>query len=130
MERSVATFLNKLGIPISREYSKELILSHPAYPSFLSISDSLKQLGIKHRVAKVERKNIEQLSFPYLFLPDFMDKGLEHIGNKQDLRKVQLRDGWSNAAVLQADQTASISDPENESATLNLLPSIIFLKNV
>lgn len=113
MEQIVSTYLQELGIPISSAYCEELILSHPDYPSFLSISDTLEQLGINHRVAKVEKENLGQLSFPYLFLPNFMDKGLEHVGNKQDLRKVLERDGWSNATVLQADETEAITDPDH-----------------
>jgi len=52
MEQVVFQYLRQLKIPVSQGYLQKLIASHPAYPSLLSVADTLEGLGIDHKVGK------------------------------------------------------------------------------
>lgn len=64
MEKAVIDYLSYLNIPISVSYCKKSILSHPDYPSLLSVADTLERLGIDHQVGRIETDNIKELPFP------------------------------------------------------------------
>jgi hypothetical protein len=53
MEQVVVKYLEYLDVPISKDYFKKCMLSHPDYPSLLSLADTLERLGIDHQVGKL-----------------------------------------------------------------------------
>jgi hypothetical protein len=66
MEQAFADYLKTLHIPVSRKYFRKRVASHPDYPSLLSISDIFENLGIPHGAARMDRKGLENLEFPYV----------------------------------------------------------------
>ncbi len=114
MEHLVSTYLGKLIIPISKKYCEKLIASHPDYPSFLSIADTLQRLGINHRVARIGKDHLDQLPFPCLIQPEGESKNgeLKFIKDEDDLSALDTE--FSSAVVLQAQPTDTVADPENE----------------
>jgi uncharacterized membrane protein len=66
IESSVSQILHTLGIPVATSYLKEKILSHPDYPSLLSISDTLDELGIENASLVVEKNRFRDIPVPFL----------------------------------------------------------------
>lgn len=113
MEKTASRYLEYLRVPISKKYCERLILSHPDFPSLISISDTFERFGIEHYVSKVKEEDLRQLSFPYLL---HLGKGRSKIiliRDKEDLRQrhEDLKD-WSGV-VLQAWPISSTTNRQN-----------------
>lgn len=54
------------GIRLSRRYLDEQLQSHPDYPSLLSITDTLDELGITNMSLVVDKKKLDELPVPFL----------------------------------------------------------------
>ena len=113
MEHTVAAYLKYLNIPVSQKYCEKLILSHPDYPSFLSIADTLERLGIRYKVAKVGKEHLDHLTFPYLLQSNVKRGELTFIKNRKGLEGHKLDFEDSNGVVLQAEPVDTIADEEN-----------------
>jgi Vitamin K epoxide reductase family/Thioredoxin len=114
MEKIVSAFLACLGIPISKRYVQNLVLSHPDFPSLLSVSDTLQRLGIEHAAVRIKKEELIDLPLPYL-LP--IEKGMGNnmllIKTNNDLRKYESDLKFWNGVVLQADKTKHTRDQIN-----------------
>jgi len=67
MHKVVSSFVKGLGLPVSKAYCSHLIESHPDFPSILSISDTLDNLGIGHKSYSIENlESIKKLTLPFL----------------------------------------------------------------
>ena len=62
----VFRWLQKLNVPISRKYLKQELLSHPDYPSLLSITDTLDHLGIENAAVQIEKEQLQEVPTPFL----------------------------------------------------------------
>jgi len=113
MEQAFVDYLTALNIPVSRRFFRKRVASHPDYPSLLSISDTLDQLGIPHGVARLEKEQLETLTFPYVL---HMEKGNGEylvVNKEEDLNKrPDLLMDWSGI-VLQAEAPEEMEDEEN-----------------
>lgn len=113
MEQIVTEYLIYLNIPISRSYCKKCILSHPDYPSLLSVADTLERLGIDHQVGQLETKNTSELPIPCII---HIDKGggqLVFLKDQDDLDTYESDiDDW-DGVVLKAKDTDSVADKEH-----------------
>jgi uncharacterized membrane protein/thiol-disulfide isomerase/thioredoxin len=113
MEKIASEFLQYLKAPVSKSYVEKLVLSHPDFPSLLSISDVFHRLGINHRVTRIEKEKVSDLEYPFL-LP--LDKGRGDIlvvSNDNSLQKLKERlQEWSGVVLL-AEPTATINDRVN-----------------
>jgi|AntRauTorckE6833_2_1112554.scaffolds.fasta_scaffold03987_6 uncharacterized membrane protein len=83
MEDVIVEYLKSLNIPISGRYVKKLVLSHPEYPSLLSVSDVLERLGISSQIASVNKNQLNKLNPPYLLFQDSQDELILIKSNKQ-----------------------------------------------
>lgn len=114
MEKIVSEFLRHLGIPISKRYVQNLILSHPDFPSLLSVSDTLQRLGIEHAAIRIKKEELIDLPLPYL-LP--IEKGMGNnmllIKTNNDLKEYESDLKFWNGVVLQADTTKHTRDKAN-----------------
>lgn len=113
MEHVITAYLKDLNIPISRKYVEKRIASHPDYPSLLSISDTLDQLGIPHGAVRVEKENLAELPVPYLL---HLKRGRGEfftIKRSEDLEKnPDILDAW-DGVVLLAEAGEMPEDEEN-----------------
>ncbi|MEX2362535.1 MAG: vitamin K epoxide reductase family protein, partial [Balneolaceae bacterium] len=113
MEDTVYQYLRKLNVPVSKKYLAKQIASHPDYPSLLSISDILKQLDIPHGVARVDRENLKELTFPYILHLEKNGGEFIIIKEERDLNKQpDLQNDW-NGVVLKAETPEEMEDEEN-----------------
>lgn len=116
MEKVVANYLHFLKIPVSKKHCTKLILSHPEYPSLLSVVDVLERFGIAYHVSKIEKEELPAIAYPYLLHFTRHGGELTLIRNNQDLKKIGNDFGSWSGVVLQAESKASIADPQNEKA--------------
>lgn len=113
MEHVITDYLSHLNIPVSKKYFKKCVLSHPDYPSLLSIADSLERLGINHQIGKIQRENLGEVSFPYILQLDKGGGRLLFVKDEQDLdTHKQDLDDW-NGVVLKAEPTETVADEEH-----------------
>jgi uncharacterized membrane protein len=139
MEQVVVNYLKLLKIPVSMGYCSRMIVSHPQYPSILSVVDSLERLGVPYKAVRINRSDLIDLSFPYLL--HFEDKGeFELIKNEKELNHFVKRiDSWNGLALI-AEYVGKIKDKENnkqyfgekfiKNSLIILLIMIIVLFNV
>ena len=110
MEQAIVDYLKFLKIPISEEYCKKTILSHPDYPSLLSVSDSLQQLGIPSQIGKIEEEHLSKIEFPFIIHLESSREGLVLIKNKEDLSKDRIDLSQWKGIVLKAESIAQVKD--------------------
>jgi protein-disulfide isomerase len=114
MEEIVSQFLQTLKVPVSEKYVRKIIAAHPDFPSLLSISDTLKRLGVEHVAGRIRKETLSELPFPYL-LP--LEKGrggdILLIKKKHDLVKHQDDLVQWGGVVLQAESTNETIDKTN-----------------
>ena len=89
MEQIVFQFLKRLKIPISSQYVETFLLTHPEFPSLLSVSDLLENLKLVHSIKRINREEIESLESPCLILPERSAKGLISVLTSSNLRKLK-----------------------------------------
>ena len=113
MEEAVIEYLSYLNIPISESYCKKCIVSHPDYPSLLSIADTLERLGIDHQIGKIEKKDMDELPVPCVLHHDKQGGGLLFVKDSYDLDSNNpYLEGW-DGIVVKAKSTNSIADQEH-----------------
>lgn len=114
MERTVFDLLKLLDVPVSEAYVKNLLRSHPDFPSLLSISDILQRLGVNHVVHKIDKESLTGLPFPYL-LPIEKGQGkILLINSDEDLNKHSAILGDWGGTILQAESVLHTSDNVND----------------
>lgn len=113
MEQVIVDYLKHLDIPISEAYCKKVILSHPDYPSLLSVSDLLEQLGVPCQIGKIEEKHLSKVEFPFLLHLDTAKDGLVLIKDLKDLSKdhIDLKE-WKGI-VLKAESVEELKDSDH-----------------
>jgi len=69
MEQTILKYLKQLGIPVSDAYGESLILSHPDYPSFLSIADALHRLEGNYNIIRLSNDRLMDVPIPCMVKP-------------------------------------------------------------
>jgi ABC-type bacteriocin/lantibiotic exporter with double-glycine peptidase domain len=59
-------YLQLLEIPVSFEYLSRKIQSHPDYPSLLSITDTLDELGIDSATVHIGKGQLHEAPVPFM----------------------------------------------------------------
>jgi hypothetical protein len=62
----VYNWLREMKIPVSKTYIRQQLLSHPDYPSLLSITDTLDELGIENAAVQIEKDQLYEMPVPFL----------------------------------------------------------------
>jgi hypothetical protein len=111
----IGEYLTYLNIPIAKKYYLQRIISHPNYPSLLSVVDTLEHLGIEHIAARIEEKQLFGFPFPYMLQFDKRRGQLALIKNQKDLdtRKADMM-YWNGVIIKITPTQAMISLKENE----------------
>src|SRR6185503_5135850 len=70
MSLSISTtmynWLKELKVPVSKTYLNQQLLSHPDYPSLLSITDTLNELNIESTAIQIEKEHLTELPIPFI----------------------------------------------------------------
>jgi protein-disulfide isomerase len=65
-EKIVNKWLREMKIPVSKQYIRQQLLSHPDYPSLSSITDLLNELGIENSAIQIEKDQLHEMPVPFL----------------------------------------------------------------
>jgi uncharacterized membrane protein len=119
MEEIIYNYLRRLKVPVSKSYLSNRIVSHPDYPSLLSVADTLERFGINYKAVRIDKKKIRQIDQPYLLWPDESSGKPVLIQNKEQINNYEAWETLQNGSVeqtnlLKIDDKENISDPENE----------------
>ena len=55
-----------MKIPVSKTYIKKQLLSHPDYPSLLSITDTLTELRIENTAVQIQKDQLHEIPTPFI----------------------------------------------------------------
>ncbi len=114
MEQVLLDYLKLLDIPVSKKYFRKSVASHPEYPSMLSVADTLERLGIEHLMARVQKEDLENLSFPFVLHLKRGQGQLLLIRNQQELEEHRSDlDDW-NGVILYAEESEITLDQEHQ----------------
>jgi len=116
MERVLTDYLQSLKIPISKNLFRKRVASHPDFPSILAVADTLRQFGIPHIVARVEKENLGDLPLPVILHLDTVGGSLLPIYNEEDLNKNREKLNHWSGVLIQAEPVQKIADQENKKA--------------
>jgi protein-disulfide isomerase/uncharacterized membrane protein len=100
-ETVLRIWLSELGIRISPALLKRMLKSHPDYPSLLSVTDTLNDLGIENLAFKIERNQLHEVSTPFLAHVKSNDGEFVIVENRDTLEKVYpgFFKNWSGVVV-------------------------------
>ncbi|GAB5408256.1 MAG: hypothetical protein BalsKO_06210 [Balneolaceae bacterium] len=113
MEQVLVDYLKYLNISVSDEYVKKIILSHPDYPSLLSISDALERLGVPSQIGRIEEEHLYKVEFPVLIHLKSTNEGFLLVKSKDDLSKKHVNLKEWKGVVLKAESVKKIKDTEH-----------------
>jgi hypothetical protein len=107
LTQSVHQWLSLMDISINKKYLNQRLLSHPDYPSALSVTSLLDDLGIENGVVQIDESQLPEIPTPFLA---FIDR--EEFAIVTDLEKIEnsIKDfnvRW-NGVVIYAEKPAEI----------------------
>jgi len=71
--------LTYLKIKVTKGTLKEALYQHPDFPSLLSISDTLKTIGIDNLVARIDKQKLSQVKTPFLLFNEGLQPQFKYI---------------------------------------------------
>src|ERR1700712_947872 len=66
LSQTVWQWMKSLDIAISKTLLRQCLEQHPDYPSALSITDTLEDLGIENITLQIEKENLSKVPLPFL----------------------------------------------------------------
>ncbi len=64
-DTTINNWLSLLGIRVSPRYLTQQLQTHPDYPSLLSITDTLEEMGIEHAAIQIEKEQLPEIPTPF-----------------------------------------------------------------
>ncbi len=117
LETSICNYLNKLGLPVSKNYLTNFITQHPDYPSLTSATDALDVLGISYNAVIADMGNISELTFPLLAHTTTNGGTLHFIKTKRNFT-TDIKQKWDGVVLMVAGTTFK-NNKENQAAFIN-----------
>lgn len=114
MKDVIIDYLQAMKLKIAHGYVEKQLLSHTDYPSILSVSDVMEQLGLNVQVGKVEKERLPDIPFPYLLHMQSHPNGLLLIDDEQALTKYQGMMEEGEGIILKAENEHGISNLNHE----------------
>jgi hypothetical protein len=121
MEKSVAQkvsdWLIRLEIPIGKSYFENKLVSHPNYPSLLSITDTLDTMGIENAALQVDKESLTELPTPFLAAMNI--EGTDFILVKDAAKLITKQQNFLEqwpGIVIVAEKPEFLDDPTNQTA--------------
>lgn len=106
-------WLWRLEVPVSEKILEQQLLSHPDYPSLLSITDTLDALGVENMALVVDKDKLDSIPVP--FLAHTTVQGFVLVENVQQLLKKQpdFIEKWNGVIVAAEKPAAFITDDQH-----------------
>lgn len=103
MKDVIIDYLEAMNLRVSHSYIEKQLLSHPDYPSLLSVSDLFLRLGVPTHIGKISEKHISKIELPFMIHHDSSRNGFLLIENKDDLSKNEFDFTSWEGIVLKAE---------------------------
>src|SRR6266513_2126086 len=87
MYKEVFKWLEALKIPVSKNYLRLRLETHPDYPSLLAISETLDELGIDCIAYETGKQRLKNIDEPILFHFEIGDGYVEYFSNISNAEK-------------------------------------------
>jgi hypothetical protein len=102
LEKLVYRWLKLLRIPTSKQYLQKKLLSHPDYPSLLSLTDTLDEMGVYNEAIVVDKEKFFQLPVPFITQTTNNQQDLLMVSNANDFLKVNpnFLEDWNGVVLL------------------------------
>lgn len=109
-------WLHHMGIPIAKNLLQQKLLSHPAYPSLLCITDTLDELNIDNAAIVVDKKQLEALPLPFLARVNERESDFMLITNIEQLTSDKnFIQNWDGVAIV-AEAPDQFNNTDNDIA--------------
>jgi len=114
LSTTVYNWLKELKVPVSKGYLNQRLLSHPDYPSLLSITDTLDELGIDNTAIQIEKELLPEIPTPFMAHLDGDFGEFVTIKNRDNLDKQfpGFFDRWKGVVVV-AEKTERWEHEQN-----------------
>ncbi|HBQ58689.1 MAG TPA: hypothetical protein DD671_03455, partial [Balneolaceae bacterium] len=116
MKDVIIDYLGAMKLQISHGYIEKQLLSHPDYPSILSVSDVMEQLGLSVQVGRTQKEQLPNIPYPYLLHTKAHQSGFLLINNEQVLSKHLEKLKSGEGVILKAENKEGFSNPNHEEA--------------
>ncbi len=116
MKDVIIDYLGALKLKVSHGYVEKQLLSHPDYPSILSVSDVMEQLGLSVQVGRTQKEQLPKIPYPYLLHTKAHPSGFLLINNEQVLSKHLEKLKTGEGVILKAENKEGFSNPNHEEA--------------
>jgi len=115
MEKIVSKYLKLSGVYASKKYIEKIILSHPTYPSLLSISEAFESIGVEYNFIKTNISDIYSIDFPFLLHSNNNGGELLLINNQIELNSTikNITNNWTGI-VIKTNGVENILTTESE----------------
>ncbi|HMK26365.1 MAG TPA: vitamin K epoxide reductase family protein [Chitinophagaceae bacterium] len=111
----IKQWLHYQKMRVSSAFLKEKLLSHPDYPSLLSITDTLDDLSIENAAIEIDKETLHQVPAPFIAHVNAKGGHFILVTNTTKLLSKQpdFLEQWKGVVLL-AERPASFHHPENE----------------
>jgi protein-disulfide isomerase/uncharacterized membrane protein len=119
MTEKIRKWLKELSINVSLNYLKHQLECHPDYPSMVSITDTLDELGIANAALTLDKRKLDEVPIPFLAFSSINGEGFIIVKNiKEQLQQnLGFEKNWNGVALL-AEKPEHWHHAENESHLL------------
>lgn len=117
---TMVQWMKALKVPVSKSFLSSRLQQHPDYPSVLSITDALDDLGIDNMALDMEKENLKELPMPFLAHVHSNGGDYELITDRSILNnpESEFYKSWSGV-VIAAEKPANFNNnDENEKSLL------------
>lgn len=111
----VAKLLKQTGVNISRIYLEKRLTSHPDYPSLVSITDTLDELGIDNGAYVIDKANLQDLPFPFLAHSKKNGGEFTLVTGRDHLQQQEVLNDWDGIGLF-VEKPDNWTNTENENA--------------
>lgn len=105
-----------MKLRVSHGYIETQLISHPDYPSILSVSDVMEQLGLTVQVGKAKGEQLSHVPFPYLLHSKNHQSGFLLVDSEQVLSNQLEKLKSGEGIILKADHKEGITNPNHKAA--------------
>lgn len=122
------SLLGALGIPFTQRFLKEKLMTHPEFPSLLSISDTFEQYGLESMAMRLNDDHLNEIPFPCIVqvarprghffnvITRFSNQSVSLVdekGDQKNISKLDFSKIWTGVCLL-VEEGENTKEPEIE----------------
>lgn len=108
-------FLRRSGLSVSKGYIQNRMLSHPDYPSIVSLTDTLDEIGAQYAAVVADKDHLHELSYPILAYVNANEQGaFVEVLNPGKFSDNVFADQWEGICLYIKKGTASNYSEDRE----------------